>query len=115
MIGFLRRLAYRTTYGAFHPEAMARSPRWPAVRDAHLKHYPGCAVCGERKNVTVHHVKPFHLFPDLELDATNLLTLCETRWHHLLFGHLLNWSAWNPDVRIDAVTWREKIARRRES
>lgn len=113
MFGFLRRMAYRTVYGANHPEAMARSLEWPRVRADHLKHSPGCAVCGETKNVSVHHVKPFHVYPALELEPGNLITLCEGRWHHILFGHLLNWSAWNPDVRLDAANWREKIKRRR--
>ena len=81
-----------------------RSGRWPRVRAAHLAANPTCAVCGTRENLEVHHIQPFHLFPELELDPGNLLTLCESPTHndHLLFGHLLNWSLWNPAVVRDA-------------
>ncbi len=45
-----------------------RSPHWPAVRAAHLRRFPTCAACGTFKGVQVHHVRPFWLFPALELD-----------------------------------------------
>lgn len=91
-----------------------RSPRWPAVRDAHLAVHPTCVACGTREQLTVHHVQPFHLFPQLELDLDNLLTLCESPTHncHLWFGHLLNWSSWNVDVETDARIWLRKIVNR---
>jgi 5-methylcytosine-specific restriction enzyme A len=63
----------------------------------------------------VHHIKPFHLFPDLELSFANLITLgeaCPTGNHHLLFGHLGYWSSWNEDVVKDARTFRIKIQTR---
>jgi len=79
----------------------ARSDRWDTVRDAYLKSHPWCAACGCRdaKVLNGHHRKPFHLFPDLELDPTNFITLCETsRRCHLDVGHEGNWKAWNPAV-----------------
>lgn len=53
-----------------------RSPRWDAVRDAHVAANPRCRCCGRQENLQVHHVRPYHLFPDLELDPDNLVTLC---------------------------------------
>lgn len=87
-----------------------RSPQWPEVRAKHLAQFPACAVCGSTEDVAVHHVKPFHLYPELELVPSNFLTLCERRGsnHHLEFGHLGLWAAWNPEVRYDALSWNIK-------
>jgi len=61
----------------------------------------------------VHHVVPFHLAPDLELEPGNLLTLCESKKYgincHQLIGHLGNYRRWNPSVREDATVWRMKL------
>lgn len=77
-----------------------RSPEWPAVRKAHLDANPTCAACGGTANVEVHHIKPFHLFPDLELVDSNLITLCEKPGHscHFVFGHYHDWYKYSPDV-----------------
>jgi 5-methylcytosine-specific restriction endonuclease McrA len=91
----------------------SRSPKWPEVRDAFLKENPTCAVCGERKKLQAHHKYPFHLWPNLELESTNLITLCETTSnHHLLFGHLMNWRAYNVNVVLDAKQWWIRIKSR---
>jgi 5-methylcytosine-specific restriction enzyme A len=91
-----------------------RSPHWPSVRRAHLLREPACAVCGATDDAQVHHVQPFHLHPERELDPANFITLCERAGsnHHLLFGHLLDWHSWNPRVREDAAAWAEKIRTR---
>jgi 5-methylcytosine-specific restriction enzyme A len=83
----------------------ARSPEWPRVRREWLAQCPTCAACGTRKNVEVHHKQPFHLFPALELDPKNFITLCEqpTIEHHLHVGHLGNWKNFNPNVVTDAA------------
>ena len=90
---------------------VARSPKWPALRDAHLRRFPACAVCGSRVSVVPHHIIPVHLDSSQELDPENLLSLCEgaTVNCHLLFGHCRSWSSYNPNVVFDAATWREKI------
>ncbi len=85
----------------------ARSSQWPAVERAHLAEHPECAVCGSKEQLNVHHVVPFHVRPDLELERSNLITLC--RNHHFWWGHLGSWRSWNPDVREDAAIWRKKI------
>lgn len=91
----------------------ARSPKWAAVRGAHLKRNPTCAACGSKDNLEVHHVRPFHLFPNLELDPANLMTLCENGGNcHLMLGHLKNWKSYNIDVRKDAEVLLQKIKAR---
>lgn len=90
-----------------------RSKAWPKVRKEHLKKFPTCAVCGGKKKLQVHHIKPFHLHQQLELDPNNLITLCEADGHdcHLQFGHLGSFKSWNIRVVKDALTW----FKRRES
>ena len=55
---------------------VVRSSVWPKLRAEHLKREPACAVCGKTDGATPHHVKPVHLFPELELYESNLITLC---------------------------------------
>lgn len=71
-----------------------RSPKWGAVRRKHLLDNPLCVACGGDKDLQVHHIKPFHLYPPLELDPENLITLCEAsgRECHFRFGHGFNWK-----------------------
>jgi 5-methylcytosine-specific restriction protein A len=71
-------------------------------------------VCGSRKNLEVHHKRPFHLFPKRELDPTNLITLCEGKGGgcHLHFGHLFCFSSFNPKIDEDAAEWAVKIRAR---
>ncbi len=94
-----------------------RSSHWPAVRAAHLKRFPTCAACGAKDTLEVHHVKPFHLFPELELQDDNLITLCEKPGHscHFVFGHNYNWKCWNPEVREDAARQFARVKARKES
>ena len=86
-----------------------RSPRWPTVREAHLLRHPTCAACGGTKGLEVHHLLPYHRFPEKELDEANLLTLCEHHGCHYAFGHLWNWNGINVDAVLDA---RKMLAKR---
>lgn len=90
-----------------------RSPLWKKVRAEHLTKEPKCRVCEGIKDLTVHHVMPFHLYPQYELDHGNLITLCETKKNgincHLAIGHLGNFSSFNVNVNIDAESWQKKI------
>lgn len=99
-----------------HPLASARSGHWPAVRKQHLATHPYCAVCGGKEKLEVHHIRPFHLHPALELDPANFVTLCEANKGgvncHLLFGHLGNFKSFNTGVLDDAATWLQKIKNR---
>ena len=98
------------------PVGMARSGHWPTVRAAHLKEHPTCAVCGGIEKAEVHHIRPFHLHPDLELNPANFITLCEANKDgfdcHLGFGHLGCFRSWNEDVVEDAADWNAKIRNR---
>ncbi|MFM0141712.1 HNH endonuclease [Paraburkholderia sp. RL18-085-BIA-A] len=99
-----------------HPVTAARSGHWSTVRKQHLILHPVCELCGGSEDLEVHHVRPFHLHPDLELDPSNLVTLCEAKKGgincHLAFGHLGNFRSFNVDVRADASTWHDKIKNR---
>lgn len=97
-------------YADYRTLGAARSPKWESVRKEFMKLHAICAVCSTTKDCEVHHKKPFHLDPALELDPTNFITLC--RDHHYLFGHLLNWSAYNPEVDADARIYHDKIKNR---
>lgn len=94
---------------ADHPDktqGKKRSGKWPKVRDTFLAGRT-CAACGGRKELNAHHIRPFNLFPELELDTTNLIALCEkgpgSTNCHALVGHCGDWRAWNPHVTIDAA------------
>lgn len=80
-----------------------RSPQWRGVRNKFIKGKP-CALCGGMKRREVHHIKPFHEYPELELVIKNLLVLCEDKKTvncHLIFGHLGNYKKHNPNVLRD--------------
>lgn len=89
-----------------------RSPRWRSVRARWLVTSTTCAACGAAVGLEVHHIKPFHQFPELELDRTNLITLCEApgvKGCHLNLGHKLPgmvrgcWKVNNPFVAAAAA------------
>ncbi len=92
-----------------------RASEWVYVRNQFVRRHPRCEACGGSYNLNVHHIKPFHLYPELELDEGNLITLC--REHHFRIGHdpdgkgpaKPNWSASNPNVRSDAESMRSKV------
>ncbi|MCF7835793.1 MAG: HNH endonuclease [Candidatus Marinimicrobia bacterium] len=90
-----------------------RSSQWPKVRQEYLKNNPKCAVCGGTKKCEVHHVLPFHLFPELELDLKNLITLCECKKYgvncHLFMGHLGNYKKFNYNIDEDAIIWNKRL------
>ena len=89
-----------------------RSGSWPATEAGHLRKHPTCAACGRADDPEVHHIIPFHLRPDLELDEKNLITLCGKRGCHFLFGHLLSWLSYNAHVVIDAALMLARIKQR---
>jgi 5-methylcytosine-specific restriction endonuclease McrA len=83
------------------------------VQKEHLRREPACVACGYKgRKLQVHHVRPFHLHPQLELDPHNLITLCQARGrnHHLLLGHLDQWESYNEHVRDDARRFYRKTA-----
>ena len=100
MINFLKNLFDPAVFGGAR-----RSKDWRMVRAIHLGFNPTCEVCGGRKKIQVHHLKPFHMFPELELDPKNLVTLCTNKKKgincHLLVGHLGSFRKYNPDCWFD--------------
>lgn len=91
-----------------------RASEWVYVRNEFVRRHPRCEACGSGYQLNVHHIKPFHLYPELELDEGNLITLC--REHHFRIGHdpdgkgpaKPNWSASNPNVKQDAKNWSKR-------
>ena len=99
-----------------------RSPKWDRARRMHLRKQPGCAICGESKTVSVHHIIPFHYAvslgrPDLELDGRNLITLCDsndgvkTQDHHLYVGHFGNFKLVNINVVSDSEKYKDVVSK----
>ena len=103
--------------GDYHPDRLggaARSPEWPKVRAAHLLKEPVCQLCGGKTKLNVHHIRPFHLRPELELDDTNLITLCtgssSTINCHVRFGHWDNFrTKYNPHIVSEAAQWKARF------
>ena len=89
-----------------------RSKKWPTFRKKFLIKYPKCSVCDGTEMLEAHHVTPFHLNKSLELVESNIITLCEKNHCHLIFGHLGDWSSYNPDVRQDAQIMLNKVKNR---
>ena len=87
-----------------------RSPHWPTVEKAHLRLEPICQACGTDKKLNVHHKKPYHLYPDLELEPTNLITLCMENKCHILLGHGDDFKDYNPNVEEDVKKVRENFS-----
>lgn len=106
MIRFLR-LLLKNLFGGPPEIKGKRSPQWARVRAKHLRREPRCAACGGNVYLQVHHIEPYHLHPELELKAANLITLCERPGHncHFRYGHFLNWKRYNPNVRLDAAAF----------
>lgn len=90
-----------------------RSPKWASVRKAFLKDNPVCALCGSTSTLEVHHKIPFHINPELELEPSNLITLCESSKGgvtcHLFFGHLGDYKSFNKTIDKDIKTWNKKL------
>ena len=88
-----------------------RSPEWHKVREEFLKTNPECAICGTNKNLNVHHKKPFHLYPELELDKTNLVTLCMSKMEcHLLIGHGGSFLKMNKHIDSDIKILQQDLS-----
>ncbi len=94
-----------------------RSPLWTKTRKTHLKRQPECQACGQTESVSVHHKIPYHLRPDLECSAENLVTLCEKSDRfgfgcHQIIGHCGSWVLHNPNVdkciAVVRATWEEE-------
>ena len=91
---------------------LSRSTSWRKVRKEFLKKNPVCAVTGSKKKLEVHHIIPFHISPELELEESNLITLSRRSKGsniHLLFGHYGNYKKDNPNIVKEAREWNKKL------
>ena len=89
---------------------LKRSPKWAYRRKKHLKTEPQCQWCNSETNLQVHHIVPVHINPALELEDSNMITLCETPNYncHRRVGHFGNWQKFNPNVRKDCLERQTK-------
>jgi hypothetical protein len=91
-----------------------RSSKWKKVRNDYLMRNPKCEVCGLTTKTEIHHKVGFAIDPSLELEESNLITLCENKKYgincHLLIGHLGSYKKINPSVESDAVYWNSKLS-----
>lgn len=98
------------------PAGSRRHKDWWKLRNEHIRNNPICAVCHGTKKLVVHHILPYHLFPDKEREPTNLITLCEYtgRGHkalncHLLIGHLGDYRRVNVTCTADVWVWYHRL------
>ena len=108
MINWIKSLFFRIKFGA-------RSSKWSTFKKWYEEtHRKECAVCGNKK-CSLHHIAPFHIDPSKELDSQNVIWLCDWRGNncHFTFGHLCDFSAYNPVVEADAAIFNSKIKERK--
>ncbi len=81
--------------------SIKRSSKWPKLEKEFLIKNPKCAACGSTKRLNVHHIIPFHLDKERELDINNLITLCMSKNEcHLRLAHGSLFRAWVPDIKL---------------
>jgi len=100
-------------------KATQRSGKWVTVRKKFLakNKKAGCAACGNTVGLQVHHVRPYHLHPELELVESNLRAMCSSVTGlecHELLAHGGGWGFYVPvldelcaDLRADPSRLRE--------
>jgi hypothetical protein len=88
----------------------SRSSNWNKIRKKHLEENNSCCGCGKTDKLEVHHIEPYHVNSNRELDPSNLITLCKSC--HFTIGHLMDWSSWNIDVISDAKVYLNKVKNR---
>lgn len=94
-----------------------RSSKWSDLRNEWLINQNYCRACGCSKVnlLNVHHILPFHLYPEFELNRGNLVTLCEKNSCncHFVFGHCMDWRSYNPTVVKDVKIILKRIMGRK--
>jgi hypothetical protein len=91
-------------------KTFTRSKGWKKTRKKFIKKNNICSCCGTKRKLEVHHIVPVHINKELELEVTNLVTLC--RRCHFLIGHFCNWRSYNKYVLIDCMNFYNKIKTR---
>ena len=89
-----------------------RNSGWHKASEAYIREVGQCEFCGaklgeEGVELEVHHVEPFHVRPDLEMEKSNWAVLCRKPHDcHRLVGHFRNFSLWNPLLRPFLEIWK---------
>lgn len=81
-----------------------RSSKWAKFLLNLLNKNPKCWGCN-KKSQTGHHDKPFHEFPELELEESNIDIVCVPC--HFVLCHAGNWKLYVPDAR-KRLAWNLK-------
>ncbi len=78
---------------------MRKQRKWLDVSRKYRRENPRCAICGTTANIEIHHILPFKEHPELELEPSNLISLCG-KWNncHLIHGHLGNYNNYNRNL-----------------
>ena len=89
-----------------------RSSQWNKVRKTHLILNPKCELCGSTKSVQVHHIMVFQHHPELELEPSNLMTVCTSKyWGNGVNCHIIahggSFMFENPEARTDVEVLKE--------
>ncbi len=79
--------------------------QWRKTRNAFIKEHPNCSICMNNKDIEVHHIRPWNLFPHLRYEFSNLISLCQPC--HFRFGHGRNWKKWNPEINEFAIASKD--------
>lgn len=84
-----------------------RSSKWSKLQKSFLEANSHCALCEGTENLNVHHKKPFHLYPELELEESNLITLCMGEKDcHLLVAHGNNFSYYCENLELYILQYK---------
>lgn len=115
LFGIALRIAYDVgrapTESTHFGEVAPRSGHWPKVRADFLATHTACEICGCDRGLQVHHVKAFHLYPELELEPKNFVVLCGPEGHgcHFSFGHLFDYKLSNAHIRDDIAYFKKRV------
>ncbi len=94
--------------------SLLQSFTWKKLRNEFVKKNKHCFICGGVENLEVHHIIPKKINPDLYLEESNLIVLCDgsDRFKglscHRIFGHFGCYrSRWNENILEDAKYFRK--------
>jgi len=99
----------KPTFGCLPPKTR-RSSGWPPVEKEVLAEHQECLACKAPSEVG-HHIIPFHVAPERELDKSNIAALCH-ECHYYMAHFKGRWASWNPNIVEDAAVFRGELERR---
>src|SRR6266699_6232248 len=94
-MGSASHLLYRVKNRSLYPKG------WRELEKKTLLNHPWCAFCGAKDRLQVHRIEPVHLRPDLVLNESNLIVLCQSC--HLREGHVSDFRrGHDPNIKTRA-------------